>query len=157
MHICTCKYIILILKFVADIEAQIEEIQAKRKAAGDRAGKVSAGEKVFLLSSDPHFDTDVYTSLDKSRYVTSIPANEEEDVAESRFDADMYSSSLDKSRYATSIPVPEEENVSLLVFFMMWESKTAKFGVGSNLIYSPRASISRVAKISLCRSIPSNM
>ena len=41
--------------------------------------QVARGEKVGLLSTG-HFDTDVYTSGDKSGYVTSIPANEEEDV-----------------------------------------------------------------------------
>lgn len=38
------------------------------------------GDKVGL-NSVGQFDRDVYTSGDKSGYVTSIPANEEEDVS----------------------------------------------------------------------------
>ena len=35
------------------------------------------------LNSLGHFDMNVYTSGDKSGYVTSIPANEDEDVSHS--------------------------------------------------------------------------
>lgn len=63
-----------------DIEAQIEEIQARRRAAGELTEKAGRGDKVGLNSLG-HFDMDVYTSGDKSGYVTSIPANEEEDVS----------------------------------------------------------------------------
>ena len=48
--------------------------------AGENAGKVAHGDKVGLTSLG-HFDMNVYTSGDKSGYVTSIPANEEEDVS----------------------------------------------------------------------------
>ena len=48
--------------------------------AGENTGKVAHGDKVGLTSLG-HFDMNVYTSGDKSGYVTSIPANEEEDVS----------------------------------------------------------------------------
>ena len=69
-----------------DIEAQIEEIQARRRAGlaeGEEEGE-SGGDKVGLNSLG-HFDMNVYSSGDKSGYVTSIPANEEEDVSRSKF------------------------------------------------------------------------
>ena len=69
-----------------DIEAQIEEIQARRRAGlaeGEGEGE-SGGDKVGLNSLG-HFDMNVYSSGDKSGYVTSIPANEEEDVSRSKF------------------------------------------------------------------------
>ena len=64
-----------------DIEAQIEEIQARRRAGlAEEVAEGKAGDKV-ALNSLGHYDTNVYTSGDKSGYVTSIPANEDEDVS----------------------------------------------------------------------------
>jgi splicing factor 3B subunit 1 len=64
-----------------DIKAQVEELQARRRVVEEQVEKASYGDKVGLNSTG-HFDMDVYTSGDKSGYVTSIPANEEEDEEE---------------------------------------------------------------------------
>jgi splicing factor 3B subunit 1 len=65
-----------------DIEAQIEEIQARRRAGlADEGAGNGTNDKVGLNSLG-HFDMNVYSSGDKSGYVTSIPANEDEDEAE---------------------------------------------------------------------------
>lgn len=47
--------------------------------ASEQAERLGQGDKVGLNSLG-HFDTDVYSLGDRSGYVTSIPANEEEDV-----------------------------------------------------------------------------
>ena len=47
--------------------------------ASEKAERMGQGDKVGLNSLG-HFDTDVYSMGDRSGYVTSIPANEEEDV-----------------------------------------------------------------------------
>ncbi|CAI8054774.1 Splicing factor 3B subunit 1, partial [Geodia barretti] len=65
-----------------DIEAQIEEIQARRRAGVAEEGAGNGTNDKVGLNSLGHFDMNVYTSGDKSGYVTSIPANEDEDEAE---------------------------------------------------------------------------
>ena len=70
--LCWCHVTVSLI----DIEAQIEDIQARRRAAGEQAEQ-NGGDRVGLNSLG-HYDMNVYTSGDKSGYVTSIPANEDD-------------------------------------------------------------------------------
>lgn len=73
-----CSYLWLLLYFL-DIEAQILEIQ------GMKAALVEGAEQGVGLDSTGYYDQEIYGGSDSrfAGYVTSIAANEQEDVSDS--------------------------------------------------------------------------
>ncbi len=73
-----CFYLWLLLLFFLDIEAQILEIQ------GMKAALVEGAEQGVGLDSTGYYDQEIYGGSDSrfAGYVTSIAANEQEDVSD---------------------------------------------------------------------------
>lgn len=70
---------------ISDIEAQIKEIQSRKKEANKEAGGEDGDEakdKRIALGESGYFDTELYEGGGKYEgYVTSIAANDEVDVS----------------------------------------------------------------------------
>lgn len=67
---------------VSDIEAQIRDIQARKKNIAPENGENGDEEKHVGLGASGFFDRDIYDGTGKYEgYVTSIAANDEVDVS----------------------------------------------------------------------------
>jgi len=66
---------------ISEIEAQIRDLQAKRKPTGAPGGdgEQEGGRRVGL-GEEGHFDRDIYQSRGGDNYVTSIAATDEQEV-----------------------------------------------------------------------------